>query len=475
LRIAGDIVAAAAVLSLSGCMLFNTLDDAPEQVDSGVGASDAASGSSPALQPAGAEMRAGPAMPDMMDAMVDAMAVADVTVVPDAGGPPPERLCGNGTIELSERCDPIGALPHGHCDERCAIVCDPGYSDCDGNPENGCERDVSATPDAPAGPGNLGAGCVEVLIDGQAWPTSIALDATHVYWTNLGTHGPLGEYNFDGTVMAMPLAGGEPTVLAEDQRLPGQLVLAGGYLYWINRPHGETARDGAAMRVPLSGGPPEVVAQDLLNTSGLAVDETYAYFFTSQLALSAWSLVRVNKDGSGVPDRLLSNLISRASTMVMADGQLYWKSNGLVNAMASDGSGEVRDLAESREAVSASPSDLVLDGDRLFWIFDSGTSTGVGSVLRAGGATDLIVEMDTTFMAYGLAVDSQHAYWAHQSDVTGSRWLIARTDKQQGDTTVVLGDAALNDPQFAASDDALYIAVAGSFFEPSGMLLKLAK
>ena len=58
---------------------------------------------------------------------------------------------------------------------------------------------------------------------------------------------------------------------------------------------------------------------------------------------------------------------------------------------------------------------------------------------------------------------------------TGSLWLIARTDKQQGDTTVVLGDEVLIDPQFAANDEALYIAVVGGYLEPKGMLLKLAK
>jgi len=66
-----------------------------------------------------------------------------------------------------------------------------------------------------------------VMATGQSFPNGVAVDATHVYWTNRG----------DGTVLRMPKLATEetvPTVLAQSQTGPGPIVLDATHVYWAN-------------------------------------------------------------------------------------------------------------------------------------------------------------------------------------------------------------------------------------------------
>ena len=54
---------------------------------------------------------------------------------------------------------------------------------------------------------------------------SLAVDASHIYWTN----------TLEGTVKRMPLTGGSPETLATGQLSPGTIVLDDTFVYWGNR------------------------------------------------------------------------------------------------------------------------------------------------------------------------------------------------------------------------------------------------
>jgi hypothetical protein len=57
----------------------------------------------------------------------------------------------------------------------------------------------------------------KTLASGQMYPSAIAVDATHVYWTNEGI---LLSRIADGIVMKVPIGGGATTVLAIVQNGP---------------------------------------------------------------------------------------------------------------------------------------------------------------------------------------------------------------------------------------------------------------
>ena len=94
-----------------------------------------------------------------------------------------------------------------------------------------------------------GTGVPVVLASAQNMPYAVAVDATNLYWTTSGS--PTDPGWPDGTVMKMPLAGGEAVALASNQPGPFNLVVDATNVYWTNYDNG--GPNGALMTVPLAG------------------------------------------------------------------------------------------------------------------------------------------------------------------------------------------------------------------------------
>jgi hypothetical protein len=110
---------------------------------------------------------------------------------------------------------------------------------------------------------------------------SITVDANNVYWT-------ISVYALEngttvctvGTVAAVPIGGGTPTLLASGQNGPDAIAVDGTDLYWVNV--GSTGNDGSVMKLPIAGGDAITLASQQAQPTSIAVDDTSVYWTTEE-------------------------------------------------------------------------------------------------------------------------------------------------------------------------------------------------
>ncbi len=118
-------------------------------------------------------------------------------------------------------------------------------------------------------------GSPQTLAEDQNMPGLVALDATSVYWTDVGA----------GTVMKVAKSGGTSVTLASGQQKPYGIAVAEGEVYWTNAVTG-----GAVMKVATSGGAPTTLAAAQDTPYGLAVAGTTVFWTTYSASGSVMKL-----------------------------------------------------------------------------------------------------------------------------------------------------------------------------------------
>lgn len=168
-------------------------------------------------------------------------------------------------------------------------------------------------------------GAAEVRFERRGKARLLTSDATHLYVALFaGWHVP------DVELLAVPIAGGAPRVLAAGPLDPNVLVAGATHLYW------SSARHGTITRVPLAGGPVETVAEDQQLVHVVAA--TDALYWTTRPPHISQQCYDVPQPGhvmraalDGSDPVVLGDFKTRWVHVAIADDMIYWSDERYAN------------------------------------------------------------------------------------------------------------------------------------------------
>ncbi|MDC3958674.1 hypothetical protein [Polyangium jinanense] len=307
---------------------------------------------------------------------------------------------------------------------------------------------MQCTDDGECAPGYCGGGaCVqpELFASGQNYPSSLALTADEVLWTN----------NTGGEVMRQSKAGSVPAPFVKGQQAPSELLERDGVLFWCNTegnsigtaklddpPGGvgqkaldidsprRLATDGVTffiatpdllLRAPVTGGPISDLVTDvdwygmLSQTVGIAHHEGMVYFSEYLGGRAA----RVPVAG-GIPD-VLAPGPGMLGTIAVDKSGVYWMSVEATGTKlwVSDHAGVgATSVFQGEKVIPFSLPKVVTDDEAIYFSMDP--ESGGGSALRRKtkvGADVARVLASGQEVIVDIAVDATHLYWISGSSI----------------------------------------------------------
>jgi hypothetical protein len=242
----------------------------------------------------------------------------------------------------------------------------------------------------------------------------------------------LAESRTLGRILHVALGTGMVRILASDQPAPAGLAVDATHVYWTNSAEG-SARPGAGavMKVAKSGGAATTLAGSLLEPRGIAADDTHVFFAT----WADGAIRRVEKQGGSV--QVIAADQKNPRTVALDGTHVYWGNFGAGDTTirkAPRAGGASVLLADA----AGSPVELVVDGERVYWL--SYGTRAVYSVSKSGGAPVMLAPgapgAGAAAGSHGLAHDADHVYWLDS-------FRISRVPRSGGAVTVVFEGGGL--------------------------------
>lgn len=258
----------------------------------------------------------------------------------------------------------------------------------------------------------------DAFIAGVGSPQWLALDAGHVYWTNTGPLGPDGHGGFEavneaGTIGRAEIDGSgnlvagsvEPEFIKGASN-PQGIAVDASHIYWTNHNHGEEREKFEGVgRANIEG--KEVTQEWTLaadgqphgfNCEGIALDSKYLYCTQGSATIKAFTL----SNPINFYEIYLPAPTSRLEGIAVHAGHLYWTDAG-EDAIGRATLNEAEPLTEVQAELvrgAGQPIGLALDASNLYWSANQNSEPNPGNDLyrfqagapRSRRLTDLSVD-----------------------------------------------------------------------------------
>lgn len=308
--------------------------------------------------------------------------------------------------------------------------------------ESGTTGGPSADPGCPE--------CI-VLAEGLLGGRGIAIDPTHVYFTDQAA----------GTLSRVPKGGGDVEIIMPQLEAPYDVAVGGAWVYWT-----EYAAAGTVARTPSAGGVVEVFDDAADHPRSLAVGGTHVYWTTFgtatggawRAALSGGGRQQLLSAGAGISDIVIdaTNVyVTSHDPDPMAGGATFIEPppdmpavGAIVSVpLAGDPGGTMTQILASG---LAQPWGLAMSGDALFWANGDGSNgnhpNSVQSMQPAGSPATPIAAAQTA--PWGVAADATAVYWTDSQEV--------KSASHAGGTPTVLATLQNNARSIAVDDTSVY-------------------
>ncbi len=325
---------------------------------------------------------------------------------------------------------------------QCAIVaCNPNFGDCDGQPDNGCETDLTTSPYNCNGCGNsCGGGLCNAGVCNT--PTMIGMVPFAAGKMTLFKEDLyVGALAAPGDIVRIYLPNGSMSTIAAVNAMANEIHIDQNYLF--------VASAAGLWRFNFDGSNP--FQYNPTNTRAVETDATNAYWTAS-------ASIRMIPILGGVTTTLFGGpTTSYGLTKDTQNMYVSFGTGGIFSAPIGS-SGFVQIAA----GPPISTNNLIVDGPSIYWA----TMDGIKSAPIAGGPQlPPITLATTTNSVRQIAIDTKHVYWTEE---TGG--LVQRVAKSGMIAPEVLAIDQLGVHGIAVDDSFVYWSNSGN-----GEIKKIAK